>query len=247
MFIYYTYCYANHLFIIDSTVIRYYKTARHCVCHCALIRRSAPSIPRLRRGANAVTVRPRVSTYAARIWMRAHAVAFYYMAKGPPKPSIIARSAQSNAPDDAHWIIFVSYQTASHSRIRGKIFKQIMADCVKQFRGSLLLKRTPIPIPPPSKRTCRQERAIFSTNILNIAGRNGERKHVKKETVRGVTTWNQIYICVIIRANNFNICGNHTTYLSINLLYGDTQDYVRYITCVCAWWYIKYNRKMLSK
>lgn len=119
--------------------------------------------------------------YARGPHVRAHAVAFYYTAKGPPEPSIIARSAQSNALGDAHWIIFVSYQTATRSRVRGKIFKQIMADCVKQFRGSLLLKRTPTHVPPSSKRTCRQEqRTVFFLRIFRISHRNSKREPMKK-------------------------------------------------------------------
>lgn len=56
-----------------------------------------------RRGASAVTVRSAVNTRARAIRMCVHMRSrFITRRKGPAEPSIIARSAQSNALGDAH-------------------------------------------------------------------------------------------------------------------------------------------------
>lgn len=81
--------------------------------------------------------------------------------------SIIARSVQSNAADNEQYIIFVSHQTAGWSRMPREIFRRIMADCVKQFRGSLPLKGIG-PFTHLDESMSSWDPLIFPLNGLNL-------------------------------------------------------------------------------
>lgn len=74
---------------------------------------------------------------------------------------------QSNAADNEQYIIFVSHQTAGWSRMPREIFRRIMADCVKQFRGSLPLKGIG-PFTHLDESMSSWDPLIFPLNGLNL-------------------------------------------------------------------------------
>lgn len=93
---------------------------------------------------------------------------------------IIARSVQSNVADNERYTIFASYQTAGLiSRMPREIFRRIMADCVKQFRGSLPLKGIADPFSRLDESMSSWDPLIFPLNGLNLC--NGKSLFISTE------------------------------------------------------------------